>query len=327
MNPSTRTPPVSPLLVLLLGILSTSTASIFIRYAQASAPSLLIAMYRLALATLVLAPLAVWKYRAELKALGLRQLALGLLSGIFLAAHFAAWITSLQYTSVASSVVLVSTAPLWIALLSPFTIKEPISLPVWAGMGMTLVGSVLIGVSDSCSWNGIRLACSPGADLIRDSAFLGDLLALAGAWFGAAYLLIGRRLRSSMSLISYIFVVYGIAAAILLVAVLGARQRLSGYPAVTYVWLVLLALVPQLLGHSSFNWALRYLTAVYVSITQLGEPIGSALLAYFLLGETPTVLMIIGAILILVGIYTASQSENRQNKQNAAAEASIQENL
>ena len=122
----------------------------------------------------------------------------------------------------------------------------------------------------------------------------------------AGYIMIGRRLRAKMSLIPYIFVVYGMAAVVLL-AIMGiSGERAIGYPPITYLWLLLLALVPQLLGHSTFNWALRYLPASLVSITLLGEPIGSTILAYLILHESPTFFKIAGALLILAGIYIAS---------------------
>ncbi len=298
------------MLAIPFGILAVSTASIFIRYAQADAPSLVIAAGRLSLAALLLAGIALRRHRAELRALSRRALLLALLSGFFLAIHFATWITSLEYTTVASSVVLVSTAPLWVALLAPLTIREPVARPVFWGMGLALIGGTIVGLSDSCTLSAARLHCPPWSTFLAGEAFLGDLLALAGALAGAGYLLIGRKLREGMSLIPYIFLVYGVAAVVLNLFMFSAGHTLTGYPPRVYLWLALLALVPQLLGHSTFNWALRYLTAAYVSITLLGEPIGSAILAYFLLGETPTALMAFGAILILSGIYVASQHES-----------------
>lgn len=309
MPSSHQKPPIPPALALVTGILAVSTAAIFIRYAQEYAPSLVIAAYRLTLAAVLLAPLAIIRHREELGALKGRELSLALLSGLFLALHFATWITSLEYTTVASSVVLVTTTPLWVALLSPLTLKEPLTRPVMLGMTMALLGGMVVGLSDACSWEAGGLVCPTLAEMIQGEAFLGDALALAGAVMGAAYILIGRRLRGKLSLISYIFVVYGIAAVVLVLLALVAGQPLQGYPTRAYLWFVLLALVPQLLGHSTFNWALRYLSAAYVSITLLGEPIGSTVLAYFFLEETPTVLKIFGAILILMGIYVASQSE------------------
>ena len=136
---------------------------------------------------------------------------------------------------------------------------------------------------------------------------------------GAGYMLIGRRLRGEISLVPYIFLVYGMAGAVLLVAALSSGVKLVGFPPQAYLWLVLLALIPQLLGHSTFNWALRYLSATYVSITLLGEPIGSTILAYFLLKETPSILKIFGAILILAGIFLASRSAGGQPAPETAA--------
>ncbi|MBT3390823.1 MAG: DMT family transporter [Chloroflexi bacterium] len=298
-------PPISPKLAIPFGILAVSTSSIFIRYAQADMASIVIAAGRLSIAGAILAVLVAWRHRAEIRALTLRELLLALLSGFFLSLHFATWITSLEYTSVASSVVLVSTAPLWVALLAPLTIKEPVRRVVVLGMGLALLGGTIVGLSDSCTLGGGSLQCPPFSDFVAGEAFTGDLLALAGALAGAGYLLIGRRLREGISLVPYIFLVYGVAAIFLLGYMLIAGETLAGHPPRAYLWLLLLALVPQLLGHSTFNWALRYLSAAFVSITLLGEPIGSAVLAYFLLGETPSLMMGFGAILILAGIWVA----------------------
>jgi drug/metabolite transporter (DMT)-like permease len=307
MSPSKNTPPVPPLLVLMIGIMAVSTASIFIRYAQEQAPSLVIASYRLTLATLVLAPIALTRHKEELSSLTRKELLLALISGIFLALHFASWITSLEYTTVANSVVFVTTTPLWVALLAPVTIKEPLSRIILVGMCFALAGGITIGLSDACVWSWFALVCPPFTDFVSGPGFWGDILALTGALMAAAYLLIGRSLRAKMTLIPYIFLVYGMAALVLLIIMFTAGQTPFGYPSQTYLWFFLLALIPQLLGHSTFNWALRYITAAYVSISLLGEPIGSTLLAYFLLQETPSALKIFGAILILAGIYIASK--------------------
>lgn len=309
-----KRPPISPAIAIPIGILAVSTSSIFIRYAQADGvSSLVIAAWRLSLASLILAPVALLRYYAELRSLNRRGLLLALLSGFFLAIHFATWITSLEYTSVASSVVLVSTSPLWVAILAPLTIREPVGRTVLIGMGLALIGGSIVGLSDSCSLNGFSSVKCPSLSMfLGGTAFLGDLLALAGALAAAGYLLIGRSLREKISLIPYIFVVYGMAALILVVLMFAAGESPVGYAPQTYIWFLLLALVPQLLGHSTFNWALGYLPAAFVSVTLLGEPIGSALLAYFILDEVPTTLMIFGAILILIGIYIASRKEDQQ---------------
>jgi drug/metabolite transporter (DMT)-like permease len=301
-------PFMPPLLAMAGGIFAASTASIFIRYAQVYSPSLVIAAYRLGLATLILAPFALVRYRTAILAMKRAEIILTLLSGLFLALHFATWISSLEYTTVASSVVLVTTTPLWVGLIAPFTIKEPMTRPVKIGMLVALVGGVVVAASDSCVWLGQSLQCPQLSTFMSGRAFLGDMLALVGAVMGACYLMIGRSVRNKLSLVNYVFVVYGVAAALLVVFLLGARLPVFDYPPQAYLWFLLLALVPQLLGHSSFNWALRYISAGYVSTALLGEPIASTILAYFLLGEVPTGLKIFGAILILAGIYVASRS-------------------
>lgn len=304
-------PRVTLPIAILIAILAVSTASIFIRFAQREAPSLVIAALRLTFASLILAPVALTRHRDELSRLTRGDLLLGLLSGIFLAVHFATWISSLEYTSIASSVVLVSTGPLWVALLSPIFLKEPLTRPVLLGMLLALLGGTVIGLGDSCSlgWSRVSISCPPFSEFLQGGAFLGNFLALIGAWAVAGYLMIGRKLRAGMSLVPYIFVVYGISAIVLLGIMLVAGQRPTGFSPVTYIWIILLALVPQLIGHSTYNWALRYLPAALVSITTLGEPVGSAVLAYFILREAPTLLTMLGGLLILAGIYLASRTK------------------
>ena len=302
---------VSPTLItiaIVIAILAVSTSSIFIRFAQRDAPSLVIAASRLILATLFLAPVALTRHRDELRALTHRELLLGLLSGIFLAFHFAAWITSLEYTTVASSVVLVSTSPLWVAILAPTLLREPLTKVVVIGMALTLIGVTIIGLGDACTLtNG--LACPSLVDFVQGEAFYGNFLALIGAWTVAGYLIIGRRMRVKMSLIPYIFVVYGMAAITLLVIIFATGGTFFGYQPMTYLWLLLIAIFPQLIGHSTYNWALRYLPVALVAVTTLAEPIGSSILAFIVLREIPSLLQIIGGILILTGIYITSRTE------------------
>jgi drug/metabolite transporter (DMT)-like permease len=287
---------------LFIAILAVSTASIFIRYAQAEAPSLVIAAARLTFASVILAPLALTRHRLELRALTRRDVLLGVISGLFLGLHFATWITSLQYTTVASSVVLVSTGPLWVAVLSPLFLNERLSRAAFLGLGLALLGGTIITFSGGCTWER-GLVCDKMARVLQGANLRGDLLALAGAWAVTGYLIIGRRLRAKIDLIPYIFLVYSVAAISLLIAVWIARLPLLGFRPITYVWLILLALLPQLVGHSTYNWALRFLPAAIVAVTTLGEPIGSAILAYFLLQERPSFGVLLGGVLILAGIY------------------------
>jgi drug/metabolite transporter (DMT)-like permease len=304
-NDRSRRSAFFPELVVMLGTVATATAAIMIRFAQEEVSSLAIATWRMCLATLILAPLAVLRYRHELKALRRNQIGYLACSGLFLAAHFATWISSLEFTSVASAVVLVATNPLWVALFSWLFLKEKISRQVTAGMLVALLGGVLISLGD-ISAGGLMRASSGSNPL------WGDLLALLGGVFGAGYIIIGRKMRAFTSLPVYTFSVYGVAGGILLITVLLARLPLTGYQPGTYLWLLLLAVIPQVLGHSSINWGLKYLPAAFVAVVMLSEPVGSSILAVFLLDEIPTSAMIIGGVLILLGIGLASWVRSSQ---------------
>lgn len=291
---------------ILVAILAVSTASIFIRFAQSDgAPSLVIAALRLTFATLILAPIAAARHLEEIKRFTLTDVLLGVFSGIFLAVHFATWISSLEYTSVASSVVFVTTGPLWVALLSPLLLKEHLAPTALVGLALSLAGGAIIGLSDACVWDA-GLSCPALQDVLQGRAMWGDFLALLGALTVTGYLIIGRKLRSRISLIPYIFIVYGFAALALIVIMFASGNSPFGYAPKTYGWIFLLAALPQLIGHSTYNWALKYLPAAFVAVTTLGEPIGSAILAFMILSETPAAATILGGVLILAGIYLAS---------------------
>jgi drug/metabolite transporter (DMT)-like permease len=285
--------------VLLLGVLAVSTGAVLVRGAQAGAPSLTIAAGRLALAALLVTPLALARHRATLARLTARQLGLALLAGAFLAGHFAFWITSLEHTSVVSSVVLVCSTPLWVGLLAPLVLRERLTRRVALGILLAFAGGIVVGLGDA----GGATAAAP-----RGRALLGDSLALAGAWMMAGNLLVGRRLRAGLGLVPYVAVVYSAAAVILLVLMAAAGQDFLGLSPATCLWIALLALVPQLLGHSSFYWALRWLPASLVAVALLGEPVGSSLLAWALLREVPGPLTLAGAAVILAGIAVVAWS-------------------
>jgi drug/metabolite transporter (DMT)-like permease len=298
--------------VLALGIFAVASSSLLIRFAQAEVGSLVIAAYRMALSALILIPLTLPRHSGELRGLSRRGVALAALSGVLLAVHFASWILSLEYTSVASSVVLVTTNPLWVALLAPLVLKERLGRGVLLGMLVALAGGVGVALSDSCTLAASGLACPPWQEFVAGRAFYGNLLALVGALSGAGYILIGRILRPQLSLTAYIFLVYGMAALVLVALVPFSGQAAFGFSPSSYVYLLLLAVLPQLIGHSSFNWALAHLPASYVSIALLGEPVSSIVLAALLLGETPSGFKLLGAGLILVGILIASLAPGAQ---------------
>jgi drug/metabolite transporter (DMT)-like permease len=236
--------------------------------------------------------------RSELCTLTRREWGYALASGLLLALHFASWITSLAYTSVAASVVLVSTSPIFVGLASHVLLRERLSREMVVGLVIAIAGSVLIGLGDF------------GAGVHR---LWGDVLALVGAVAAAGYFLIGRRLRARLSLLTYVFPVYCTAAVVLIFVVLLWGLPLLPQRQETWIWLWLLALGPQIVGHSSLNWALRYLSATYVTIATLGEPIGATLLAWWLLGEPPSYWAALGGMLILAGIAVASRAERARD--------------
>jgi len=293
-----------------IAILAVSTASILIRFAQQDAPSITIAALRLAIATVFLAPLAIARHGPELRVLQRRELLLAAMSGTFLALHFATWISSLEYTTVASSVVLVSTGPLWVALLSPLFLGERLTRGTLVGLALAVVGGSIIAAGGACTWDG-GIRCVDLGRIAERSNLWGNFLALVGAWAVSGYLILGRRLRATLSLVPYIFLVYGFAAMVLVVAALITHSLVLALPPIAYGWILLLAIVPQLIGHSTYNWALRYLPAALVAITTLGEPVGSAVLAYFMLDERPGPFVLSGAVLIMAGIYLAARSARR----------------
>ena len=310
MEPSDKQEFFKSIIATFLGILFVSTASIFIRFAQQQVPSIVIAAFRLVIASLVLVPFAVVKFRFQWKDLNRQELIKACLSGFFLAMHFSAWISSLEYTSVASSVVLVTTTPLWVALLSPVVLKEQIRKQVIIGLLISMIGSVVVGVGHICQWVDGALLCQ--TQVINGRAMIGNFLALFGAWMAAGYMLMGRQLRKKLNTIAYTSLVYGIAAVILSIIVIISKEPIFSYPEKTYIWLLALGLIPQLLGHSLLNWALKYISAAYVSLTLLGEPIGTVILALIFLRESPTFLEGIGAGLILIGILVASIWRNKR---------------
>lgn len=297
------TPPTHArvLAVLAAGVLVMSTASILIRWLQtAGVPSLSIAAWRLALAALILAPLVLARHRAELARLGKREWLLAGAAGAFLAAHFAAWILSLEYTSVASSVALVTTNPIWIGIASWLLFRERLGRLMLVAIGLAIAGSAVVFLAD-----GGEPAAGGSAPV------LGNTLAVVGSLTICGYLLIGRGLRRSISLVPYVGVVYAAAAICLVVLALASGAPLGGFARESWLMLAALAVGPQLLGHSSFNWALKYLSATLIALAILGEPVGSTVLAWWLLGEPVGAVKLGGMALLLVGIYLAARGASR----------------
>jgi drug/metabolite transporter (DMT)-like permease len=300
MFPNPSAPPARwlPFVVLAVGLLAVSFGAIFARLAQAEAvDSLAVATWRLGLAAIVITPVALLQARHELVRLSGRQLAMALAAGFFLALHFATWISSLEYTSVASSTALVTTNPLWIGLASFVIFREAPTRMMLGGIALSLAGSLFIFWSDSRS-------AAPGT-----SPLLGNLLALAGSWCFSAYLLIGRRLRAGLGLPAYIWLAYGAAALLLFAAGGLGGVELFAHSGAAWALLLAMALGPQLLGHTAYNWSLRHVSATFVAVVTLGEPVVSALLAFLLFGEGFAPLQFAGFSLLLAGIFFAARGE------------------
>jgi len=277
---------------LVLGVVAVSWAAPLIRFAEA--PSLAISAWRLTFAATPLLVLALLRGRAELAALTPRTWGWLVLSGVALALHFATWIASLKYTTVASSVALVTTQPVWVALFAWGVLSERVGPRGLAAIALCLAGSVLIGARDFAAGG---------------QALWGDMLAVLGAILAAAYFVIGRRVREALSLGGYVGVVYSVAAVALLVAHLFVDSPLTGFTPRTWAVLAGLAVVPQLIGHSLLNASVRHLSAPFVAVSVLGEPVLSTLWAIPLLGETPDGVQLLGGGLALVGVVLMAREE------------------
>ena len=272
---------------LALGVCAVSSAAVLIRLADA--PALTIAAYRLALAAIVVVPIGVIIEWDALARLTRWQWGLVLVSAACLAAHFTFWIASLEHTSVASSVVIVTSNPILVAIGGALLLRERSSVRVLVGIGVALAGGVVIALGD---WG------------LGDRRLFGDLLAFLGAVAVAGYYIAGRSLRERLGLLAYVAPVYGTAAVLQVGAVLVTGTALTGFSVETYGWLVLLALLPQLLGHSSLNWSLGYLPATLVATAVMLEPVIASLLAWAVLDEAPPIGTVAGGALVLAGVFT-----------------------
>ncbi len=299
---------MSPLFVLILAVLATTYAGPVIRLA--TAPALAIAFWRLTLVLPVTGFGALRESRSPLQAAGAeprlyaapastgpigQALPLMALSGLALAAHFWTWIASLQYTSVASSVVLVSLKPVFACGIAALWLREhPTRREKW-GIALAVLGAILIGVADASGAVG---------------AIGGDILALTGGLAAAIYFVLGRRVRATVGVWTYATVVYTVAAAALAGLAVGSGVAFTGYP--TSDWAVFLALAagPMLIGHTGLNYALKHFRATTVNVAALGEPVGATILAWLIpaIHEVPAPLALLGGAVTLGGIGLALTS-------------------
>ena len=286
-----------PMIMIVVGIMGISLSAIFVRYSDA--PSAVTAAYRLLWTVAFLTPVVFGKkeVRRELGSIEPRMAAFSVLSGLFLAVHFVLWFESLKHTTVASSTTIVCTEVIWVCLGFCLILKGKLSRKALMAIGVTLGGSVLIAWADSGS----------GAQLY------GDILALLSAVAVGAYTLIGRVVREKVSTTVYTYLVYTACAAVLVITCLVQGNNLTGFGWSPAIVGILLALFSTILGHSIFSWCLRYFSPAFVSASKLCEPVVAAIFAAFLFGEIPTVLQIVGSILILGGVLWYSGIENQKS--------------
>ena len=279
-------PIVNPYLAVLVGVFAVSFSALFVRLT--TAPALIIATYRLLFTFLILSPYALFRYRTELFTISWRQRGLAAGSGVCLALHLVTWFISLRYTSVASSVVLVTTQPVFVVIGSWLFFREKVSRLAMMGGALALCGSFIIGAADF---------------QIGREAFLGDMLALSAAMFVSGYLLIGRRMRGGVALPVYTFYTYGSSALVLIITSLATQTPFAPYPARDWLIFLALAVVCTVIGHTIFNWVLKHVQASVVSVSILGEPLGAIVWASVFLREYPTLRQGIGACFIFGGLF------------------------
>nr|WP_212933558.1 DMT family transporter [Robertmurraya siralis] len=278
-------PKVNPYFILSVGVIAVSTSAIFVKVSQA--PSEVIAFYRLFFSVIIMLPVFLIKYASELRLITKRDWLFSLVAGVFLAFHFILWFESLNYTSVASSTVLVTLQPLFAFVGTYVFFKERFSVrAIFCGV-MAIIGSFII------SWGDFK---------ISGSALFGDILALIACALVTAYLMFGQSVRKRVSLITYTFVVYAISAITLFIYVLILGQPLMNYPTSDWLYFILLAIIPTLLGHTLFNWSIKWLSTSTISMAILLEPIGATILAYYLLNEKIMLTQILGGLVVMASL-------------------------
>lgn len=278
-------PVINPILVIFIGVLSVSASAIFVKLADAESGT--IAFYRMFFSVIIMLPMFLLKHVGELKSFNSRDWLFSTVAGILLAFHFILWFESLLYTSVASSTVLVTLQPLFAIVGTYFFFKEKVSAKSLVAMLIAVIGSIVI------SWGDFQ---------IGGKAFYGDILALIACAFITGYMLFGQDVRKRIGLTSYTMVVYTVSAITLAIYMLIKGESFTTTEPMNWLWFALLAIVPNLLGHSLFNWAIKYVSTNTTSIMILFEPIGASILAYYIFNENLMSTQYIGGAVVIVGI-------------------------
>ena len=285
-------------LLVLLGVVGVSLSAPLIRIS--TAPSMVLVFYRVLIASVLLIPYALIRNREEFRQMGRKTALLCLMSGLFLGLHFASYFQALRYTSIASAVALVDTEVFFVAFMMFFFFREIIPLRAWAGILLTFTGSMLIALSDAGG---------------GEHVLLGDLIALAGAACLAVYTILGKVCRKEISTTAYTTLVYSSAALTVLVILLYTRTPVLGYEPVNWLSALGMAVFCTLLGHSVFNWALKYESAAFLSTVKLLEPVFAAILGVLLFREIPSKQVMLGGFIVILGVYVYSRfSETPEKK-------------
>lgn len=278
-------PTIHPYIPILIGVISVAMSAIFVKMTTADAG--VTAFYRMLFSILLMTPIFLYSYLPEIKKLNRRDWTFSAIAGIFLAFHFILWFESLNYTSVASSTVLVTLQPLFAFAGTYFFFKERFSAKTLISGAVAITGSIVIAYGDF---------------QVSGSALFGDILALIACALITAYLLFGQDVRKRLSLVTYTFIVYGFSTVTLFFYIIAKGESFAPYPKEEWMWFLLLALIPNLLGHTLFNWAVKWVSTNVISIAILFEPVGAAILAYFILGELVSESQIIGGSIVIAGL-------------------------
>lgn len=287
---------ISPPVALAFSILALSTSAILVRWS--SAPSVVVAFYRVLFTLLLLAPVALVRHRADFRSLSVRDGAVAAVTGVALAVHFAAWFESLNWTSVAASVTLVQTQPVFVAVGAYLLLDERVTVRTVGGIVLAMAGAAVMSVSDLLA-----------GTAFAGTALYGNALALLGGVMSACYVLAGRSLRQRVALLPYVSVVYGACTVTLLLVALAGGDALTGYPAREWALFVGMAIGPGVFGHTVVNWALAHVDSSVVSVSLLGEPVGATLLALLLLAEVPGGATVLGGAVVLAGIVVTARAQ------------------
>lgn len=278
-------------LIVMLGVVGVSLSPIFVRFS--TAPSMVLVLYRVTFAALLLTPYVLWRHLAEVRTMKRNALLLCLLAGVFLGLHFTCYFESLRRTAIAPAAVLVNTEAIFVTVGTVLFMKAKLSGKAWFAVLLTFAGSVIVAMADAGSGGG---------------ALLGNLLALAGAMFGAVYTMVGTACRrGGVSTMVYSWFLYGSAALTVLIFVLASGTAPLGYEPVNLLTTLGMAACCTIGGHSVYSWGLKFLPASFVASAKMMEPVFASVWALLLFQEVPGPLVILGGAVVIFGIALYSR--------------------